>query len=125
MELALSEAGEDHPTEPASDTAFSRPSPPERIGPYLPRTVLGEGGMGIVWEAEQEEPIRRRVALKCIRVGMDGGHQFQARFESERQALALMGHPNIARAYDARSPAHGVRSFPHAPVGGPRTTRHP
>ena len=61
---------------------------------------LGEGGMGEVWEADQTEPVRRRVALKLIKRGMES-KEVLARFESERQALALMSHPNIAQVYDA------------------------
>src|SRR5262245_24246843 len=62
--------------------------------------VLGEGGMGIVYLAEQTHPIRRRVALKVIKLGVDSKRS-TARFESERQALALMDHPNIARVFEA------------------------
>jgi len=72
----------------------------ERIGPYRILEVLGQGGMGIVYLAEQDRPIRRRVALKLIKPGMDSG-QVLARFESERQALALMSHPNVAKVFDA------------------------
>ena len=73
---------------------------PERIGQYRILDVLGEGGMGVVYLAEQTEPLRRQVALKLIKLGMDT-KQVIARFESERQALALMSHPNIARVFDA------------------------
>jgi len=61
--------------------------------------MLGEGGMGEVWLAEQSEPVHRRVALKIIKLGMDT-RQVMARLEAERQALAVMDHPNIARFYD-------------------------
>jgi eukaryotic-like serine/threonine-protein kinase len=61
---------------------------------------IGEGGCGVVYMAEQEEPVRRRVALKVIKLGMDT-KQVVARFEAERQALALMDHPNIAKVVDA------------------------
>jgi serine/threonine protein kinase/tetratricopeptide (TPR) repeat protein len=71
-----------------------------RIGPYRLLQKLGEGGMGTVWEAEQTEPVKRHVALKVIKAGMDSA-QVIARFEAERQALALMDHPNIARVFDA------------------------
>src|SRR5262249_26727546 len=70
------------------------------IGPYKLLEQIGEGGMGTVWMAEQKEPIQRRVALKVIKAGMDS-KQVLARFEAERQALALMDHPNIARVLDA------------------------
>jgi serine/threonine protein kinase len=73
---------------------------PSQIGPYKPLRQIGEGGMGVVYLAEQEAPIRRRVALKVIRPGLDTD-QFLARFEAERQALALMDHPDIARVHDA------------------------
>src|SRR5262249_2329431 len=67
---------------------------------------IGEGGFGEVWMAEQCEPVKRRVALKLIKVGMDT-RQLVARFEAERQALALMDHPNIARLLDAGSTDSG------------------
>ncbi len=70
-----------------------------RIGRYKLLQAIGEGGMGVVYLAEQKEPIRRRVALKIVKLGMDT-RQFVARFEAERQALALMDHPNIARVLD-------------------------
>jgi WD40 repeat protein len=83
---------------------------PENFGAYHPIGVLGEGGMGIVYLAEQEKPIRRRVALKVIKLGMDT-HDVVARFESERQALALMDHPNIAHVYDAGATPEGRPYF--------------
>jgi non-specific serine/threonine protein kinase/serine/threonine-protein kinase len=83
---------------------------PEEIGGYRILRVLGEGGIGIVYLAEQIEPVRRRVALKVIKVGMDT-RQVVARFESERQALALMDHPNIARVLDAGAETNGRPYF--------------
>jgi eukaryotic-like serine/threonine-protein kinase len=81
--------------------SLSRPhGGPERIGPYRLLEVLGEGGMGVVYHAEQVEPVSRRVALKIIKLGMET-KEVLARFEAERQALALMDHPAIARVYDA------------------------
>jgi serine/threonine protein kinase/Tfp pilus assembly protein PilF len=77
------------PTEKAGD----------RMGRYKLLEQIGEGGFGVVWMAEQEEPVRRRVALKIIKLGMDT-KEMVARFEAERQALALMDHPNIARVFD-------------------------
>jgi WD40 repeat protein/serine/threonine protein kinase len=78
------------------------------IGPYKLLQLLGEGGMGAVYMAEQEEPVKRRVAVKIIKAGMDS-QRIIARFEQERQALALMDHPNIAKVLDAGQtpPAHG------------------
>jgi eukaryotic-like serine/threonine-protein kinase len=83
---------------------------PTRIGPYRILKVLGEGGMGVVYEAEQTEPVTRRVALKLIRSGLDS-QQIVARFEAERQALAVMDHPNIARVLDAGTTAEGRPFF--------------
>ena len=69
-----------------------------RIGHYKLLEHIGEGGFGVVWMAEQEEPVRRRVALKIIKLGMDT-KEVVARFEAERQALAIMEHPNIASVF--------------------------
>jgi len=74
--------------------------PGTRVGPYKILQRIGEGGFGVVFMAEQEKPVRRRVALKIIKLGMDT-RQVVARFEAERQALAMMDHPNIARVFDA------------------------
>ena len=80
------------------------------IGPYRLLRPLGEGGMGEVWLAEQKEPIKRTVALKIVKLGMDT-KQFIARFESERQALALMEHPFIARVIDGGATETGRPYF--------------
>jgi serine/threonine protein kinase/tetratricopeptide (TPR) repeat protein len=80
------------------------------IGPYKLLEQIGEGGMGTVWMAEQTEPIQRRVALKVIKEGMDS-RQVLARFEAERQALALMEHPNIAKVLDAGKAPSGRPYF--------------
>jgi WD40 repeat protein/serine/threonine protein kinase len=82
------------------DEPRSTEVPGTRIGPYKLLEQIGEGGMGTVWMAEQQEPVRRLVALKVIKAGMDSA-QVIARFEAERQALALMDHPNIAKVLDA------------------------
>ncbi|CAN5428777.1 hypothetical protein BH10PLA2_BH10PLA2_17130 [soil metagenome] len=85
-------------------------APGTRIGPYKLLELIGEGGMGLVFAAEQEQPVCRRVALKIIKPGMDL-RQFVARFEAERQALALMDHANIARVFDAGTTAAGRPYF--------------
>ena len=90
---------------------------PERVGPYRILERIGEGGMGVVYLAEQQEPIRRRVALKLIKLGMDT-EQVIARFESERQALALMSHPNVARVLEAGATAEGRPFFVMEYVAG-------
>ncbi len=74
--------------------------PAHRIGPYTISKLLGEGGMGVVWQADQAEPVRRTVALKLLKPGMDS-QQVIARFEAERRALERMDHPNIAKVLDA------------------------
>ena len=84
--------------------------PGGQIGRYKLLSILGEGGMGIVYLAEQEEPIRRRVALKVIKPGMDS-KRVVARFEAERQALAILDHPNIAHVYDAGTTETGKPYF--------------
>ena len=80
------------------------------IGRYKLLETLGEGGCGVVWLAEQKEPVRRKVALKVIKLGMDT-KQVVARFEAERQALALMDHPNIAKVLDAGTTEAGRPYF--------------
>ncbi len=84
--------------------------PGGRIGPYKLLEKIGEGGMGVVYLADQERPLRRRVALKLVKLGMDT-KQVLARFESERQALAIMNHPNIAKVHDAGSTDQGRPYF--------------
>jgi serine/threonine protein kinase/tetratricopeptide (TPR) repeat protein len=84
--------------------------PGTRIGPYKLLQQVGEGGMGVVYMAEQEQPVRRKVALKIIKPGMDSS-QVIARFEAERQALALMDHQNIARVLDAGTTETGRPYF--------------
>jgi serine/threonine protein kinase/tetratricopeptide (TPR) repeat protein len=92
----------------------SNQPPPARpgthIGPYKLREQIGEGGFGVVYVAEQEKPVRRKVALKIIKPGMDTKDVI-ARFEAERQALALMDHPNVARVLDAGSTDSGRPYF--------------
>ena len=76
------------------------------IGRYKLLEHIGEGGFGVVFMAEQIEPVRRKVALKIIKLGMDT-RQVVARFEAERQAVAMMDHPNIAKVLDAGATAQG------------------
>jgi WD40 repeat protein/serine/threonine protein kinase len=96
--------------------------PGTRIGPYKLLQPIGEGGMGVVYMAEQEHPVRRRVALKVIKPGMDS-RQVIARFEAERQALALMDHQNIARVLDAGTTDTGRPYFVMELVKGVPITR--
>ncbi|HUR27229.1 MAG TPA: tetratricopeptide repeat protein, partial [Planctomycetota bacterium] len=96
-------------TEPATKGAV-REGPGSVIGPYKLVKLLGEGGFGAVFLAEQEKPVARQVALKIIKLGMDT-RQVVARFEQERQALALMDHPNIARVIDAGATETGRPYF--------------
>src|SRR5262245_15506118 len=98
-------------------------SPGTVIGPYKLIEPLGEGGMGTVWMAQQSEPVRRVVALKLIKTGMDS-KQIIARFEAERQALALMDHPNIARVLDAGTTGAGRPFFVMDLVTGVPITRY-
>ncbi|MEK7686025.1 MAG: serine/threonine-protein kinase, partial [Verrucomicrobiota bacterium] len=92
-------------------------APGDRIGRYKLLQKIGEGGCGVVYMAEQEEPVRRRVALKVIKLGMDTKSVI-ARFEAERQALALMDHPNIAKVFDA-----GATEAPDSRAGEPANRR--
>jgi len=97
--------------------------PSVTLGSYRLIKQLGEGGMGVVWLAEQLQPIRREVALKVIKPGMDS-KQVIARFESERQALALMDHANIARVFDAGTTGTGLPYFAMELVNGVPITRY-
>jgi serine/threonine protein kinase len=95
--------------------------PGARIGRYKLLQQIGEGGCGVVYMAEQEEPVRRRVALKVIKLGMDT-RQVIGRFEAERQALALMDHPNIAKVHDAGATDTGRPFFVMELVRGTKIT---
>src|SRR5262249_5904450 len=98
-------------------------SPGTVIGPYKLIQELGEGGMGSVWMAQQTEPVKRLVAVKLIKAGMDS-RQVIARFEAERQALALMDHPNIARVLEAGTTGAGRPYFVMDLVKGVPITRY-
>jgi serine/threonine protein kinase len=106
--LAADDEAEDFLEDPAVEGAGERPG--SSIGPYKLLQEIGEGGMGVVYMAEQQRPVARKVALKVIKLGMDT-RQVIARFEAERQALALMDHPNIARVLDAGTTAGGRPFF--------------
>ncbi|HVK15367.1 MAG TPA: serine/threonine-protein kinase, partial [Fimbriiglobus sp.] len=93
------------------------------VGPYQLIEQIGEGGMGSVWMAQQTEPVRRLVAVKLIKAGMDS-KQVVARFEAERQALALMDHPNIARVLDGGTTGAGRPYFVMDLVKGVPITRY-
>jgi WD40 repeat protein/serine/threonine protein kinase len=97
--------------------------PGAQIGPYKLISILGEGGYGMVYLAEQHEPVRRRVALKVIKPGMDS-HQVIARFEAERQALALLDHPNVAHVYEAGTTTAGRPYFAMEYVKGVSIVEH-
>ncbi len=112
----------------SDDTKLVPPSPTapeagERIGRYKLLEKIGEGGCGVVYMAEQEEPVRRRVALKVIKLGMDT-KEVIARFEVERQALALMDHPQIARIFDGGATDSGRPFFVMELVRGLRITEY-
>ncbi len=100
-----------------------RSAHPARIDSYRIVRVLGQGGMGLVYEAEQLQPFRRTVALKVIRRGMDTS-EVLARFESERQSLAVMDHPNIAKALDAGTTEDGLPYFVMELVAGVPITEY-
>ena len=114
-------AGAQELTPPGSPAVVVTEQPGDHIGRYKLLEKIGEGGYGIVYMAEQSEPIRRRVALKVVKLGMDT-KQVIARFEAERQALALMNHPNIAKVLDAGSTDAGRPYFVMELVRGVRIT---
>src|SRR5215471_9124539 len=111
-------------TAPLSTIALSLPlteKPGDFIGRYKLLEQIGEGGCGVVYVADQVEPVRRRVALKVIKLGMDT-KQVVARFDAERQALALMDHPNIAKVLDAGATENGRPYFVMELVRGVKIT---
>jgi eukaryotic-like serine/threonine-protein kinase len=117
LSAAIEAAGRDG----ATCNAVLSEKPGDRIGRYKLLQKLGEGGCGVVYLAEQEEPVRRQVALKVIKLGMDT-RQVVARFEAERQALALMDHPHIAKVFDAGATDLGRPYFVMELVRGNRIT---
>jgi serine/threonine protein kinase len=117
VEGLLAAQAADNPLDrPPIDLGYTGPYEPPReqpgvsVGPYKLLQEIGEGGMGTVFMAEQQEPVRRKVALKIIKPGMDS-KQVVARFEAERQALSMMDHPNIAKVLDAGTTASGRPFF--------------
>jgi len=120
----VADGGTEAPTLAAAGVA--RPSevgPGAAVGPYTLVRLIGEGGFGSVYLAEQTEPVRRRVALKIIKPGM-GTQSVIGRFEQERQALAMMDHPNIAKVLDAGTTGHGRPFFVMEYVEGQPITRY-
>jgi eukaryotic-like serine/threonine-protein kinase len=107
-------------TAPVADEPLT---PGTVIGPYKLLELIGEGGMGAVFMSQQTHPVQRKVALKIIKPGMDS-RQVVARFEAERQALALMDHPNIAKVFDAGSTSTGRRYFVMELVKGVPITQY-
>src|SRR5438876_522568 len=120
--LHADETGESFlPEQPKATVVPITEKPGDRIGRYKLLQQIGEGGCGAVYMAEQTEPVRRRVALKVIKLGMDT-KQVIARFEAERQALALMDHPNIAKVLDAAATETGRPYFVMELVRGIKIT---
>ena len=126
----MSEAEEKNDKQPDGEEAIPTASygagavgPGGQIGPYKLLSVLGEGGYGIVYLAERLRPVKRRVALKVIKPGMDT-KQVIARFEAERQALALLEHPNIAHVFNAGTTEAGRPYFVMEYVKGVPITEH-
>ena len=108
---------------PTTQTQGPADEQSRQIGPYRVLEKLGEGGMGEVWLAEQLHPVKRKVALKVIKQGMDT-KQVVARFEAEKQALAMMDHPAIAKVYDAGATPRGRPYFAMEHVKGVPITEH-
>src|SRR5438477_2327396 len=122
--LRADESGESFlPEQPKATVVELSKKPGDRIGRYKLLQQIGEGGCGVVYMAEQEEPVRRRVALKVIKLGMDTKSVI-ARFEAERQALALMDHPNIAKVLDAGATQTGRPFFVMELVRGIKITEY-
>lgn len=107
----------------AEDDLPADDSLPERIGPYRVLRQIGKGGMGVVYQVAQDEPVERTLALKLIKVGMDT-REVIARFQSERQALALMNHPSIAQVFDAGATEQGRPWFAMEYVSGIPITKY-
>jgi eukaryotic-like serine/threonine-protein kinase len=115
-DLLSTDVGDRRDLTPASETRL-----PETIGPFRILSLLGEGGMGSVFLAEQTDPVRRKVALKLIRSAFLG-REARIRFETERQAMARLQHPNVAQIYEAGTTAEGQPYFAMEHVAGDRIT---
>ena len=129
-EMRMSDTNEKNDKRPSKDESVSTANLGDsiggskgQIGPYKLLSVLGEGGFAVVYLAEQEHPVKRRVALKIIKPGMDS-KQVIARFEAERQALALLDHPNIAHVFNAETTEQGHPYFIMEYVNGSSITKH-
>src|SRR5216110_292653 len=122
--LRADESGESFlPEQPKAIVVPITEKPGDKIGRYKLLQQIGEGGCGVVYMAEQTEPVRRRVALKVIKLGMDT-KQVIARFEAERQALAMMDHPNIAKVFDGGVTEAGRPYFVMELVRGVKITKY-
>jgi eukaryotic-like serine/threonine-protein kinase len=111
------------PADPTPREGINAPDHPAQIGPYRITGMLGEGGMGIVYRAEQTAPVRRDVALKILKLGMDT-RQVMLRFDTERQALAVMDHPSIAKVFDGGATDAGRPYFVMELVQGVPLTQY-
>jgi len=130
MDVGLADVGSGETSDATSDPSLKaftstgpREGPGALIGPYKLMHAIGVGGMGFVYLAEQQYPVRRQVALKIIKQGMDS-ERVIARFEAERQALAMMDHPNIAKVFDANTTDSGRPYFVMELVKGVPITRY-
>jgi serine/threonine protein kinase len=123
LSIGLEEQNRDKEATATASLEQIMEKPGGQVGRYKLLSVLGEGGMGIVHLAEQQNPIKRRVALKVIKPGMDS-RRVLARFEAERQVLALLDHPNIAHVYDAGTTEAGRPYFVMEYVKGLTITEH-
>ena len=119
----LMKAGLENDIKASADTSHAIEAPGMKIGHYELLELIGEGGMGLVYLAEQKEPVKRKVALKIVKLGMDT-RQVVARFEAERQTLALLEHPNIAHVFDAGTTDSGRPYFVMEYVKGRSITRY-
>ena len=121
--LAADRSAPPLPTLPGREMLSRSLQAPDRVGPYKIVRELGQGGMGVVYLAQQERPVRRQVAIKLIHLGMNSA-EVEARFDSERQALAMMNHPNVARVFDGGTTDTGRNYFVMEYVPGEPITEY-